>query len=130
MNAPFSAPLATLALGVALACAVAPAAAKPKPDNLVPSGKAVSCVNLSSIRNTEVRDDRTIDFIMNGRKIYRNRMEHSCPGLGSEKRFLYKTSLSQLCSVDIITVLYSSPNLNPGASCGLGMFQPMVKAAK
>ncbi len=130
MTAPVSAPVAGIALAVAIACAVAPAAAKTRADNLVPSGKAVSCVSLQSIRSTEVRDDRTIDFIMNGNKVYRNRMEHSCPGLGSEKRFLYKTSLSQLCSVDIITVLYNSPNLSPGASCGLGMFQPMVKAPK
>ena len=129
MNAPISA-LAALTISLALAGTAAPAAAKPKPDNLVPSGKAVSCVDLRSIRSTQVRDDRTIDFIMNGNKVYRNNLAHSCPGLGSEKRFLYKTSLSQLCSVDIIRVLYSSPNLNPGAGCGLGMFQPMVKAAK
>lgn len=130
MTAFVSAPVAGIALAVAVACAIAPAAAKPKADNLVPSGKAVSCVILQSIRSTQVRDDRTIDFIMNGNKVYRNQMKHSCPGLGSERRFLYKTSLSQLCSVDIITVLYNTPNLNPGASCGLGMFQPMVKAPK
>ncbi|EQB02674.1 hypothetical protein L288_15985 [Sphingobium quisquiliarum P25] len=130
MTSPFSTPATGFALALALACTAPAAMAKSKADNLVPSGKPVSCVNLQSIRSTEVRDNRTIDFIMNGNKVYRNTLPNSCPGLGSERRFLYKTSLSQLCSVDIITVLYNSPNLNPGASCGLGMFQPMAKAAK
>ncbi|UZW55953.1 hypothetical protein NUH86_03940 [Sphingobium sp. JS3065] len=119
-----------LALAAALACAAAPALAKTAPDNLVPVGKAVDCVQIRSISTTQVRDDRTIDFIMNGKKIYRNTLPNSCPSLGFEKRFLYKTSLSQLCSVDIITVLYQGGGLQQGASCGLGKFQPMQKMAK
>jgi hypothetical protein len=98
-----------------------------------PTGKPVSCIPLHSIRETRVRDDRTIDFIMNaGRnKAYRNTLPHSCPQLGFEERFLYKTSLSQLCSTDIITVLTSSgPGLSRGASCGLGEFQPVELAKK
>ncbi|HKY83077.1 MAG TPA: hypothetical protein VJM09_16595 [Sphingobium sp.] len=130
MPAQFSGRVARVALALALACTVAPAAAKTKPDNLVPSGKAIDCVQIRSIRNTEVRNDRTIDFIMNGNKIYRNMLPNSCPSLGFERRFMYKTSLSQLCSVDIITVLYDSPTLMRGASCGLGKFQPMAKVGK
>jgi ethanolamine utilization protein EutP (predicted NTPase) len=64
---------------------------------------------------------------MLGGKIYRNTLPHSCPGLGFEEKFMYKTSLSQLCSVDIITVLHNAGGLNRGASCGLGKFQPMEK---
>lgn len=121
-----------LAMAIALACAVTPAIAKTAPDPYVPTaGKALDCVPLTSIRSTNVRDDRTIDFIMNGNKIYRNTLPNSCPSLGFERRFLYKTSLSQLCSVDIITVLWNNgPGLQPGASCGLGKFQPMQKAPK
>ncbi|RJG55417.1 hypothetical protein D0Z70_08395 [Sphingobium terrigena] len=121
-----------LALGLALACAVTPAIAKTTPDPYVPTGaKALDCVPLTSIRSTNVRNDRTIDFIMNGNKIYRNTLPNSCPSLGFEKRFSYRTSLSQLCSVDIITVLWNNgPGLQPGASCGLGKFQPMQKAPK
>ena len=130
MSAHIPGPLTRATLVLALACIIAPAAAKTKPDNLVPSGKAVSCVQLNAIRNTEVRDDRTIDFIMNDNKVYRNTLPNSCPSLGFEKRFMYKTSLSQLCSVDIITVLYQSPGLMRGASCGLGQFQPMAKVGK
>jgi hypothetical protein len=98
-----------------------------KADNLRPAGKAVDCVQLRQINSTRVRDDKTIDFHMLGGKIYRNTLPYSCPGLGFEEKFMYKTSLSQLCSVDIITVLTNAGGLNRGASCGLGKFQPMAK---
>ena len=124
---------ASLLIAAALmALSGSPAIAKDKkPDDLVAVGKPVDCIPLSSIRSTNVRDDQTIDFILNGNKVYRNILPNKCPSLGFEKRFSYRTSLSQLCSVDFITVLYNAgPALQPGASCGLGKFQPMAKAAK
>lgn len=94
-----------------------------------PTGEPVNCINLSQIRNTRVRNDKIIDFYISNRKIMRNELPYSCPSLGFEERFLYKTSLSQLCSVDMITVLHSNGGFNGGlglgASCGLGKFQPM-----
>ena len=91
------------------------------------TGKPISCVPLRQIRETRVHGDQTIDFVMNGRnKIYRNKLPYSCPSLGFEERFLYKTSLSVLCSTDIITVLRTAGGgLDSGASCGLGQFQPV-----
>ena len=94
-----------------------------------PAGDAVSCVPLRQIRETRVRDDSTIDFYMQGGKVYRNTLPDSCPQLGFERRFAYKTSIGQLCSVDIVTVLYSSPPLR-GPSCGLGKFQPVTGAPR
>jgi hypothetical protein len=96
-----------------------------------PTGEPVNCVSISRIRETRVHGDSTIDFIMNGGKVFRNTLPNSCPSLGFEERFLYKTSTSELCSVDIITVL-QSPGTSRGASCGLGQFQPvaLVKAPK
>ncbi len=94
----------------------------------VPDGKPVSCVQTTNIRSTSVHGDQVIDFHMTGGKVYRNTLPMSCPNLGFEERFLYRTTISQLCSVDIITVL-QSPNLQQGASCGLGQFQP-VKLVK
>ncbi len=118
-------------IAVTIACAAAPALSRSAPDPYLPDGDPVSCISLSQIRSTQVRDDRTIDFHMTGRRIYRNQLPASCPQLGFEKRFSYSTSLSRLCSVDIITVLYNNgPGLQPGASCGLGQFQPMKKAPK
>jgi hypothetical protein len=96
------------------------------------AGKALSCVPLRQIRETRVYGDQTIDFRMLGGKTYRNKLPYSCPQLGFEERFSYKTSLSVLCSTDIITVLNTSGGgLNSGASCGLGEFQPVeiVKTA-
>ena len=108
-----------------LLAAAAPAADRPTPI-ASPAGKPVSCIPLAAIRNTVVRDDRTIDFVMRDRrKVYRNILPQSCPSLGFERRFSYVTSLSQLCSVDQITVLYTPPVMR-GASCGLGQFQPVT----
>ena len=97
------------------------------------TGPAVDCLPIVQIRETRVRNDQVIDFRTGAKKWYRNTLPSSCPSLGFEERFLYKTSLSQLCSVDIITVLHTNGGtLTQGASCGLGKFQPveLVKAAK
>ena len=99
----------------------------------VSTGAPVSCLNLQSIRESRVRSDQVIDFRTNGNKWYRNTLPHSCPSLGFEERYSYATSLSQLCSVDIITVLHSyGGGLSRGAGCGLGKFQPvdLPKVAK
>ncbi len=94
----------------------------------IPNAKTENCIPLRSIRETRVRDDSTIDFYTNGGKIYRNTLPNSCPQLGFEESFSYATSLSQLCSVDIITVLQRGGGLTRGASCGLGQFVPVAKS--
>lgn len=118
-----------------LGCVAGAATSRPlKPEQeakIRPAGKPENCIQLHNIRETRVRSDRVIDFYMNGNRVYRNQLPHSCPQLGFEERFLYKTSLSQLCSVDIITVLTGSgPGLMQGASCGLGKFQPVSGAPR
>ncbi len=97
---------------------------KPIPE-ATPTGKPVSCIPLNQISESKVRSDQVIDFVMRGGHVYRNTLPYSCSGLGFEERFSYATSLNQLCSTDIITVLYSSPPMR-GASCGLGQFQPVT----
>jgi hypothetical protein len=124
---------ARIILTAALLTAVAafPATAARKNDTPVatPNGDAVNCLPLSQIRETRVRDDRTIDFYTNGGKVYRNTLPYSCPELGAREGFSYSTSLSQLCSVDIITVLRQFGGMpQRGASCGLGKFQPVTIA--
>jgi hypothetical protein len=102
-----------------------------KDDGRVAVGEPIDCVMPSRVRNTRVRDDKTIDFEMINGDIYRNTLPYSCPSLGFEERFAYKISTSQLCSVDTITVLQSAgPGLMQGATCGLGKFQKMSKPAK
>ena len=90
-----------------------------------PAGKPESCIPLVSIRQSHVRNDHVIDFEMAGGKVYRNTLPNGCPGLGFNESFSYETSLSRLCSADIITVL-QSPGAMRGPSCGLGQFQPVT----
>lgn len=87
---------------------------------------AEHCISLSRIDRTDVIDDSNILFYMKGGDIYLNRLPHRCPGLRWEKAFMYRTSMSQLCNVDIITVLDNMGfGFSPGVSCGLGPFYPI-----
>ena len=92
-----------------------------------PAGKPLDCLATYQIRESRVRNDQVIDFYTRGGKIYRNTLPQSCPRLGFEERFGYQTTISQLCSTDIITVL-NVTGPTQGASCGLGKFQPVTIA--
>ncbi|WP_367271069.1 hypothetical protein [Sphingorhabdus sp. EL138] len=93
-------------------------------------GEPKNCVTISQIRSTKVIDNRTIDFRMAGGKTYRNALPQSCPGLKFEDRFSYRTSINQLCSVDIVRVLHDQGGqVYEGAGCGLGKFQMVEKVA-
>ena len=114
-----------LSLGTALIAAptLAKEAAIPEAR---PNGAAVRCIPISQIRESRVRSDQIIDFRVGARQWYRNTLPQSCPSLGFERRFSYRTSLSQLCSVDIISVLEDfGGSLREGTHCGLGPFQPV-----
>jgi len=87
---------------------------------------AEQCVRLTAIDRTRVVDRRNILFYMKNGDIYRNQLPRECPGLAFEDTFMYRTSLNQLCNVDIITVLRNIGfGFQPGISCGLGMFEPI-----
>lgn len=122
---------ASLWAAIALAAAAAPGAARDL--NAVPAatltGPAQTCVPLSQLRESLVRNDRVIDFRIGGNRYYRVTLPQACPELGFEKRFGYETSLSQLCAQDIITVLRTTP-VTRGANCGLAPFQPVTIARK
>ena len=116
-----------LALAVTLALAAAPVLARDEAvPAAVPAGPVVDCISIVGLRS-QVRSDDVIDFTA-GRRTWRNTLPAGgCPSLGFERRFAYATSLSQLCSSDIITVL-QGPGIRRGASCGLGKFQPIERA--
>ena len=89
-------------------------------------GAAENCIQSQQIRTSRVRDDRTIDFEMRGGRVYRNTLPNSCPRLGFEEAFTYNTSLTRLCSTEIIYVLDTvGGQLQRGAGCGLGQFVPV-----
>lgn len=88
--------------------------------------EAEHCVSLTRIRSSDVIDDKRILFEMLGGDYYLNELPHKCPGLDFEDAFMYRTSIGQLCDMDIVTVLTNAGfGLQPGASCGLGMFRPI-----
>jgi hypothetical protein len=87
-----------------------------------PVGEPVDCIDLARIDRTRVRDERTIDFYMRGREVYRNRLPDECSGLAFEDSFSYRTSLSRLCSVDTISVNRAGGGI-AGPTCALGAFQ-------
>ena len=127
MSPRYAVPLAIMAT-LATAADDRPA---PKPA-AEPVGEPVSCIPLAQIRETRVRDDWTIDFIGGGNRVWRNTLGSRCPGLRAEDAITYKTSLSQLCSTDIVYVLESAGGLHRGPSCNIGQFVPvrLVKEPK
>ncbi|HEY9090687.1 hypothetical protein [Parasphingorhabdus sp.] len=91
-------------------------------------GEPINCIMSSNIRSTEVIDNQTIDFKMNNGDIYRNNLPNKCPGLTFEQSFSYRTSINQLCNVDIIKPLDSTAGrLETRGACGLGKFQKIEK---
>ncbi|WBX85617.1 hypothetical protein [Sphingosinicella microcystinivorans] len=122
-----SSPSLSAALAAALALAACSAPEPPAEPAAAPAPEAAigeRCVGLAAIRNTKVVDDSTIDFHMRDGRVLRNTLPHPCPSLGFEEAFTYATSLSQLCSTDIITVVQQGGGPRLGASCGLGTFVP------
>lgn len=104
---------------IATACAAATAAAQDE-------NETRKCVDLMRIDHTEVVDESTILFYMKGGDVYRNSLPNRCPSLATQERFMYRVALSQLCSIDVITVLADVGfGFIPTGSCGLGDFQPI-----
>jgi hypothetical protein len=122
--------VATAGALMATGCSQAPAAsasARHAPPAAVAAGAPVDCVQLTAIDRTRVWGDDVIDFHMRNGKVYRTTLPMSCPNLGFEQRFSYKTTTGQLCSVDTITVLPTGSSIS-GPTCGLGTFQPVTIA--
>jgi len=81
------------------------------------------CLDLSRIRDLKIIDNQTLVFEMNQKRMYLNTLPYRCPGLDRNSTIMYRTTLNQLCDLDIITVLDPmGRGFMPGASCGLGKF--------
>lgn len=117
--------LASLALAGCMQAEAAPDRGRPGGPPARVTGAPVDCVRLNAFNDTRVRDDRTIDFMRNSRQGWRNTLPNSCPGLTVQNAFTYKTSTSELCSVDVIYVLETAGGLQRGPACGLGQFVPI-----
>jgi hypothetical protein len=88
---------------------------------------AKRCVSLTRIASVRVLDSRSIEFKMHGGDVYINILPNTCPGLRPNKPFMYRTSLSVLCDLDLITLLDTGGfGIIPMGSCGLGRFRPVI----
>ena len=94
---------------------------------LLDDSEAERCISLSRVASTRVLDSSTIEFRMRGGETYINILPRRCPGLRAGQPFMYKTSQSVLCNLDLISVLDTSGfGYRPMGSCGLGMFRPTL----
>lgn len=85
------------------------------------------CVRISEIEKIDIVDSETLIFRLRRGKVYRNDLPHRCPGLRPNDTLMYRSSVGRLCSVDVVTVLEDwGFGYAPGASCGLGMFEPIT----
>ena len=88
---------------------------------------AVQCVRINDIEGIDIVDSRTLVFRMRGDEVYENKLPFECPGLKRDDTLMYRASVGQLCNIDIVTVLEDwGFGFAPGASCGLGMFNPIT----
>lgn len=90
--------------------------------------KVVNCISTRRLDSTHAVDNKNILFVMRGKKnkYLLNEMKYNCPRLKFEDRFKYTLrGSSQLCSIDIITVIDSF--MNSYGSCGLGKFRILEK---
>lgn len=89
---------------------------------------SIPCVKLDRIQDVDVIDNKTIVFQTGNNTYYINRLPYACNGLRLNDGFLYRTSLNEICNVDVITVLDKvGPGYTGGPSCGLGRFEPITK---
>ena len=81
------------------------------------------CLSLNRIERSEILDNQHIAFKTIDGKYYMNVLPRPCTPLHRNSALMYKTSLSRLCDLDIITVLDSlGGGYEPVGSCGLGGF--------
>ncbi len=115
----------------ALAVALAAPLAQAEEQAAEPAAEGKRCIPIQRIKSTRVVDNQHIKFELTGGEVLMNTLPHKCPGLSRNDPFMYKTSLSQLCDLDTITVLqHIGGGFMPGATCGLGKFVPYVEEKK
>lgn len=91
-------------------------------------GKPVSCIPLNSIRSSRIITGTAIVYEGNNNTIYVNRPS-GASFLRQGDTLVTRTSLSQLCDVDIVRLYDTGARMERG-SVGLGKFVPYKKVKK
>lgn len=89
------------------------------------AGEPVNCINLRNIRSSRIIDGTAIIYEV-GNTLYVNRPPSGASFLRTNDALVTQTSLSQLCSVDIVR-LFDTAARFPRGSVGLGQFVPYKK---
>jgi hypothetical protein len=92
-------------------------------DNDIDDDGGENCINVRTLRHTDVVDDQHILFFMTGKTIFLNTLPKPCRGLSRERRFSYSTTSRMLCEFDTIRILSDmGGTIHEGRACRLGAF--------
>lgn len=113
---------------IALASLLAAACATVDPhtdtEGPLPEG-VLNCVSLRQVQRIDIMDQQHILFYLRGGEIYTNHLLGKCPGLRRNDTIMYRTTLNQVCRLDMFTILRNvGGGFMPGATCTLGSFHP------
>jgi hypothetical protein len=87
------------------------------------SGPGQSCVSMREVHGNRSAGEGAILFTGTGGRIFVNRPPAGCPVLSSGRSLQIRTTTSQLCRGDIVTVADLTTGMEFGG-CGLGEFTP------
>jgi hypothetical protein len=93
------------------------------------AGKPVDCVDHARLNGPQIIDEKTLIYRENGRRVWRNDLIGTCPGLRPMDTLIVDVFGSQLCCNDHFRAVSPGERI-PGAICRLGMFTPYDKPAK
>jgi hypothetical protein len=92
-----------------------------------PAGPPLSCVNLRQLHGNRSAGEGAIVFRASGGRLYVNRPAAGCPQMQFGRHLQFRTTTSQICRGEIVTVVEPSFGGDFG-SCVLGDFEPYRKA--
>lgn len=92
------------------------------------AGKPVSCLPMHQIRSSRIIDRTAIVYEV-GTTLYVNRPRQGATSLDRDDILVTRTSLSQLCSVDIVRLVDPTSHIESGF-VSLGEFVPYKKPPK
>ncbi|WP_375202697.1 DUF6491 family protein [Hyphococcus sp.] len=92
------------------------------------TGESRNCLMLSSVRDTDPLDDYTLLVEASGGAVYLNELNGRCTGLGRERRYVRRSSSTNMCKGDIIRVIDSFGNTR--GSCSLGAFEALSEISQ
>jgi len=91
--------------------------------------ESIRCLKLNRIDNIDIVDNSHLVFQTGINEYYLNTLPYACNGLRLNDSLMYRTSLNEICNVDVVTVLNTigPAGYQEGPSCGLGMFEPISR---